>query len=159
MTDKNKLVITRIFDAPRKLVWKMWTDPEMFKKWWGPKVFTCPVSKIDFKVGGKYLHCMQDAAGNRFWSTGIYKEIVPLRKIVSTDSFADETGNVVPASHYGIEGFPIELEVTIEFEERDGTTKMTLTHAGIGNADEKMRKDMDHGWNESFDKLVERLKK
>ncbi len=63
MSDKNALVVTRVFAAPRELVWKMWTDPEMFKKWWGPKMFSCPVSKIDFRVGGKFLHSMSGKAG------------------------------------------------------------------------------------------------
>ena len=67
--DKKALSITRIFDAPRELVWKAWTNPEMFRKWWGPKGFTCPVSRIDFRVGGKYLSCMRGPDGKDYWST------------------------------------------------------------------------------------------
>lgn len=165
--ETGELVITRIFDAPRELVWKMWTEPEYFKKWWGPKVFTCPVSKIDFRVGGEYLHCMRGAAGpgvevKDYWSTGTYKEIVPMEKIVVTDSFADENGNVVPATHYGMEGFPTELLVTITFEEYPpaggGKTKMTLVHSGLEKVDAEMLKNMDQGWNESFDKLAQSIK-
>lgn len=160
----NELTIIRVFDAPRELVWKYWTEPEYFKKWWGPKIFTCPVVKIDFRVGGKYLNCMRGAVtpgGKKqdFWSTGVYKEIVPMEKIVVTDSFADEHGNVVPSTHYGMEGFPLEMLVTVTFEEVEGgKTKMTLTHSGIEGLDPATRDNMDQGWNESFDKLVNSLK-
>jgi uncharacterized protein YndB with AHSA1/START domain len=155
--NKNELVITRIFDAPREVVWKYWTDPEYFKKWWGPKDFTCPVAKIDFRVGGKYLNAMRSKEDQDFWSTGTFKAIVPMEKIVATDSFADKDGNVVPSTHYGMEGFPLALEVTFTFEDLGGKTKMTLTHVGIENIGEKMRAEMEKGWNESFDKITQNL--
>ena len=170
MPNPNELVITRVFDAPVEMVWKMWTDLEMLKKWWGPKIFTCPVVKIDFRVGGKFLGCMrgspaEGAPVQDFWSTGTYKEIIApnpstgLRtgKIVVTDSFADENGNIVPSSHYGMEGMPLEMLVTLLFEDADGKTKMTLTHSGIANIDDKSRTGMNQGWSESFDKLAANL--
>lgn len=154
---ERELVITRVFDAPRELVWKAWTDPDYFKRWWGPKNFTSPVSKIDLRVGGRYLYCMRSPEGQDYWGTGIYREIVPLERLVLTDSFADEKGNVVPASHYGMTGdWPLELLVTVLFEETGGKTKMTLRHIGIPSG--KMSDDTQAGWNESFDKLAESLK-
>ena len=152
----QKLLIVREFDAPLALVWKAWTEPESCMKWWGPKNFTSPFCKIDFKVGGKYLNCMRSPEGKDFWSTGTYLEIVPMERIVCTDSFADEKGNVVPSSHYGMEGFPLELQITVEFEEHEGKTKMTLTHEGIPSG--KMTELTNAGWNESFDKLAAILK-
>lgn len=154
----NALVITRIFNAPRALVWEAWTEPEHFMRWWGPKNFTCPACKIDFRIGGKYHSCMKSAEGQEYWSTGIYKEIVPLEKIVCTDSFADEKGNIVPASYYGMPGdnWPMEFIVRLKFEDLGKKTKMTLTHIGFPIGD---MKDMaGTGWNESFDKLAESLK-
>jgi uncharacterized protein YndB with AHSA1/START domain len=56
---ENEIKITRIFDAPKELVWELWTEPEHFKRWWGPKRITCPECKIYFEVGGKYLACMR----------------------------------------------------------------------------------------------------
>lgn len=53
------IVITRVFDAPRELVWKAWTDPEHLMRWWGPKEFTSPACKVDLRVGGKYVFCMR----------------------------------------------------------------------------------------------------
>lgn len=148
------LTIKRIFRAPRWLIWQYWTVPLHFKKWWGPKIFTCPVSKIDLKVGGIYHHCMKGADGKEYWSTGIYKKIVPLEKLIMTDSFSDKKGNIISAAEYGMKGFPLELEVTVTFEETAGKTKMILVHSGIENIDQHVRKDMKQGWEESFDKLT-----
>lgn len=152
----RELVITRIFDAPRELVWRAWTEPERLMRWWGPKGYTSPVFKIDLRVGGKYLYCMRSPEGKEFWSTGVYREIVPPERLVVTDSFADQDGNVVPASHYGLgEDFPLELEVSVTFEEQDGKTKMTLRHVGLPAG--QMSEMTGAGWNESFDKLAESL--
>ncbi len=96
---EQALVITRVFDAPRELVWKEWTERERFMLWWGPKGFTTPFCKIDLRVGGVYFNCMRSPEGKDYWSGGIYREIVPLERIVCTDSFADEEGNAVPATH------------------------------------------------------------
>lgn len=132
---KTELIITRIFDVPRAVVWKAWTDPELFKRWWGPKNFTTTVSKIDLRKGGSYLANMRSPEGQEFWSTGVYREIVPMERIVCTDSFADEKGKVVPASHYGMPGeWPLELLITLKFEDIGGKTKMTLHHEGAPRA-------------------------
>lgn len=154
--NKNELAITRVFDAPREKVWKAWTDPEEVKKWWGPKNFTAPVSKIDLRVGGRYLSCMRGPDGKDYWSTGVYREIVPMERLVVTDSFADEKGNIVPASHYGMTGdFPLELLVTVTFEELGNKTKMVLLHEGIPAG--MMHELTETGWNESFDKLTDAI--
>jgi uncharacterized protein YndB with AHSA1/START domain len=97
------------------------------------------------------------AIRKEYWSTGIYKEIVPMEKIVATDSFADKDGNIVPSTHYGMEGFPLELEVTFTFKDLGGKTGMTLRHVGIENIGDKMRKEMEQGWNESLDKIARNL--
>ena len=137
---ERELVITRIFDAPSELVWKAWTDPERVMRWWGPKGFTAPFCKIDFRVGGVYLYCMRSPEGKDYWNTGVYREIVPLERIVCTDSFADEKGNVVPATHYGMSAdLPLELLVTVTFEEHEGKTKLTLRHVGIPAGADRIR--------------------
>ena len=154
----RELVITRVFDAPRQLVWKAWTDPEQVRRWWGPKDFTAPVCKIDLRVGGVYLFCMRSPEGQDYWNTGVYREIVPPSRLVCTDSFADEKGNVVPASHYGMLGdWPLELQVTVIIEAQEGKTKMTLRQIGIPSG--TMSEMTEAGWNESFDKLAAALGK
>jgi uncharacterized protein YndB with AHSA1/START domain len=156
-TKESELVITRIFDAPRELVWKAWTESERVKRWWGPKGFTAPFCRINLRVGGTYLYCMQSPEGRDYWSTGLYREIVPPDRIVCTDRFADEKGNVVPASHYGMSGdWPRELVVTVTFEEQEGRTKFTLRYTGFPAGE--MRVLATAGWNESFDKLAEFLR-
>lgn len=170
MSDKNTLVIEREFDAPLDVIWKYWSDPEYMKQWWGPKDFTAPHVTIDFRVGGKVLSCMRGVGApgmgeQDFWSTGTYKEIVPpssdapkTAKIVCTDSFADEKGNIVSAETYGMSGFPLELEVTTTFIEENGKTKMILEHRGIEHLDPSTKENMTQGWNQSFDKIVDKLK-
>lgn len=153
----KEMTIVRVFDAPREQVWKAWTEPEQFMRWWGPKDFTSPAAKIDFRVGGHYLACMRSPESKDFWSTGVYREIVPQKRIVVTDSFSDEDGNVVPASYYGMKGeFPLEMTVTMDFEDMGGNTRMTLRHAGF--SDGPIMEDTKNGWNQSFDKLDRLLK-
>lgn len=153
---KNPIVIDRVFNLPVNKVWSAWTDPEEFKKWLGPENYTCPSSEVDFRVGGKYLHCMRSPDGQEFWSTGVYKEIVPQRKQVYTDSFSDENGNVIPASALNMPGeWPTELLVTVTFEEAGEKTKLKLRHEGIPD---EMRDDCIKGWSESLDKLERNVK-
>ena len=152
---QNEIVINRVFNLPVSVVWLAWTDAEYFKKWWGPRGFTCPSSKMEAKVGGKYLNCMRGPDGKEYWSTGMVKELIPERKLVVTDSFSDEKGNIKPASEYGMAGeWPKELLITVYLEEADGATKMKLKHQGVPN---EMREDCIKGWNESFDKLEENI--
>lgn len=152
------MVFTRAFHASRRRVWEAWTDPEVLKLWWGPKGFTTPVYRIDLRVGGAYFSCMRSPDGKDFCSTGTFKEVVPMERLVYTDSFADEDGNAVPASHYGMPGeWPMETLVTLELTEDGETTKITMRSSGSpeGMASEMARA----GWNESFDKLEEYLGK
>jgi uncharacterized protein YndB with AHSA1/START domain len=150
----NALVIERVFDAPREEVWEAWTNPEQVKKWWGPKDFTAPSVQSDFREGGTYLWAMESPDGQVYWSTGTFREIVPQERLVVTDSFADEEGNVVPASHYGMPGdFTLEMEVTVTFEDvDDGKTKLTLRHEGMPATE--IGQQAEGGWNESLDKLA-----
>lgn len=130
--EAQELVITRIFDAPRELVFRAWTDPALIALWWGPKYFTAPVCMVELHEGGRYLYCMRSPEGQNFWSTGIYTEIVEPERIVYSDSLADADGNIVPPAHYGMDGnWPLELLVTVTFEEHDGKTTLTPRQAGI----------------------------
>ncbi len=156
--NQRDLVIIRVFDAPRELVWKAWTEVERVKQWWGPKDFSAPFVKIDLKVGGEYLYCMSSPEGKDYWSKGNFQEVVPPQRLVLTDSFADEKGNTVPASYYGMSpDFPLETVVTVTFAEYEGNrTKLALGYPGIP------AKEFDNameGWNQSFNKLAGFLKR
>lgn len=153
---RGELLITRTFEAPRELVWRAWTDPEYFKRWWGPRDYTCPFCEMDLRQGGKYLYCMRSPQGADYWGTGVFREVVPLERIVFTDSFADEQGNVVPAAHYGMSpDFPLEMLVTVTFEDLQGKTKLTLRHSGLPIGPDF--NGTQQGWNESLDKLAVHL--
>jgi uncharacterized protein YndB with AHSA1/START domain len=145
--------ITRLIDAPVGKVWRAWSDPELFKKWWGPKGYTSNSAKMDFRVGGRYLWNMHSPEGKDFYSAGVYKEIVPMKKIVFTDSFSDEQGKAIPASQYNMPGnWPLELTTTITMEERDGKTRLTWEEPGVP---EESIADALQGGKETLDKLEE----
>ncbi|KUG21147.1 putative glutathione s-transferase-related transmembrane [hydrocarbon metagenome] len=153
----GEMVITRTFGAPREFVWRAWTEAEYINRWWGPKDFTAPVIRIDLREGGRYLYCMRSPEGQDFWSTGVFREIVPMERIVATDSFSDAKGNVVSASTYGMSGdWPDELVATVTFADADGRTEVTIREAGIPEGE--MRDQAVGGWMESLDKLAEVLK-
>jgi uncharacterized protein YndB with AHSA1/START domain len=154
--NKSSVIITRIFDIQRERMWRYWTEVEKFSCWWGPKEFTAPYAKIDLRVGGKYLYCMRGPDGKDYWGTGIYKEISEPNRIVYSDSFADEHGNVVPATYYGMDGnLPLELEVEVILDDIAGKTRMTLRHFGFPKGE--ILDQTRASWNESFDKLAECL--
>ncbi len=102
--ETERMVVTRVFDAPRELVWKAWTDPKYIMQWWGPKGFTAPVCKMDFRVGGKLLCCMKAPDGQLCgWNAVEYHEIVPYEKIVSLMYFSDAEGNKIDPAQLGME--------------------------------------------------------
>ncbi len=139
----ERMVVTRVFDAPRKLVWKAWTDPKYVMQWWGPKGFTSPVCKMDFRVGGKFLCCMRAPDGQEFWNGGEYHDLL----------FCPE-GNKVEPAHYGIEHEGIDgAHDVITFEDLgNGRTKLTL----IGNEPMESAKNSGQfeGWNQILDKVA-----
>ena len=157
MTDstssKDAVVIERTLEAPVDLIWRMWTDPEHFKKWYGPKGFTVPVADMELRVGGKRLICMASPDGSmKMWTTGEYTEIVTKERLVYTESPADENGNVVLPSAYGMndDEHPATTEVTVLLEDLDGRTKMIVTHAGVPAG-------AKGGWEQAFAKMADRI--
>lgn len=152
VNDAERMVVTRVFDAPRELVWKAWTDPKYVQQWWGPKGFTSPFCRMDFRVGGKFLYCMKSPDGQEFWNGGEYHEIVPFEKIVSSMYFADSKGNKVEPADYGIEHEAMEDEPDmILFEDLgNGRTKLTF----IGN--ETMQNAIKSGQLEGMKQILDK---
>ena len=155
LNETERMVVTRVFDAPRELVWKAWTDPKYVMQWWGPKGFTASVCKMDFRVGGKFLICTRTPDGQEFWHGGEYHEIVPLEKIVSSMCFSDSEGNKVEPAQLGIEHEAIEgAHDVILFEDLgNGRTKLTF----IGNEPMESAKNSGQleGMNQVLDKVAE----
>lgn len=154
----HTLILTRVFDAPRELVFKAWTQPQRMKQWWGPKGFTCPVCTIDLHPGGEIFTCMRSPEGKDYWSKCKYKEIEVPQRIVCTDSFADEHGNIVSPQDYGMSfDWPTEALITVIFTEHGRMTRLMLQHSPLNPGQER---DMcQQGWTESLDKLDDYLNK
>ena len=153
----EEIVIRRLFKASRDVLWKAWTDPELLMKWCGPKDFTSPFCKIDFRVGGRYLICMRSSEGEDMWSTGTFREIINQHMIAYTDCFADDHGNVVSAAYYGLNAnFPAETLVTVAFNKLRSKTRIKLMQDGLPPG--KMTIMIRRSWSQSFDKLAESLK-
>jgi uncharacterized protein YndB with AHSA1/START domain len=151
----ERMTITRIFDAPRELVWKAWTDPQYVMQWWGPKGFTSPVCKMDFREGGKYLCCMKSPDGQEFWNAGEYHEIVPIEKIVSSMYFADSEGNKVEPETLGIEHESIENAYDTALFEDLGNGKTKLTFIGNEPMESAVNSGQVEGWNQILDKVAD----
>ena len=151
---KDAVVIERTFEAAVDLIWQMWTQPELFQKWYGPKGFSIPVAEIDLRVGGKRLICMSSPDGSmKMWTTGEHIEVSPTERLVYTESMSDENGNIISPSDMGMpEGYPTTTEVTVLLQDLGGRTKMVMTHAGVP-ADSPGAS----GWNQAFDKLADHL--
>lgn len=166
MEENKKIVISRVFDAPREKVWHAWTHSDMVKKWWGPKDFTAPSVSIDLQVGGKYIYAMHGPKGSQWdkdmYSAGVYKEIVPMEKLVMTDYFSDEHGNKMSPMLQGQSAdMPDEMHVTILFEDvENGRTKLSIIYTPESDKayDAMLKSGMREGWSTSLDKLAQSLK-
>jgi uncharacterized protein YndB with AHSA1/START domain len=154
-TTENSIAIIRVFDTPPNIVFKSWTDPECVKQWFSPKSFTTPYCSIDLRVGGECLLCMRSAEGKDYWSKGVFREIIEPKLIIRTDTFSDEKGNIVSPKQYGMNNWPDETIVQVNFADYAGRTKLTIQHYPIEPGEER---DMcRQGWNECLDKLADYL--
>ncbi|MDU8943474.1 SRPBCC family protein [Ovoidimarina sediminis] len=148
--------ITRSFAAPIETVWRTWTEPALFRQWYGPKGFTVPVAEMDLRVGGTRRICMEMQAPDRvmrMWFTGVYTEITAPRRLVYTEAMCEEDGTLIDPQSMGMpEGTPAFTEVTVDLAEAGEGTEMTMIHKGVpaGSPGEG-------GWNAAFDNLAEAL--
>jgi uncharacterized protein YndB with AHSA1/START domain len=149
---KDAIVIERIFDPPVEVIWQMWTQPEHFKNWYGPKGFSVPVAEIDVRVGGKRLICMESPDGTmKMCTAGEHTEVAPNERLAYTESMADENGNVV-APPSDEQGHPGTTLVTVQLESLGGRTKMTMTHAGVA-----ANSPGATGWEQAFAKMADHI--
>ena len=141
---KLELTITRVFDAPRALVWQAWTDPEQLMKWWGPERHPATHLAMDVRPGGVWRNCLRSVeTGQDLWHHGRFREVVPMERLVFTFTWEED----------GERG--VETVVTITFAEQGGQTLMTLHQAPFQS--DFQRDDHDGGWNSAFDRLAEQL--
>ncbi|PYT00443.1 MAG: hypothetical protein DMF63_07705 [Acidobacteria bacterium] len=150
------IVITREFAAPRQLVWDAWTKPEHIEKWFGPKGFNTRVDEMDFKVGGRSSYVMIGPDGGEYPADGVFKEIVPIEKIVSSaDGFSKEFQEAHPEMDLP-KGTTV---MTYLFDDLGDSTKLTLitTHSSVEERKKHEAMGVVQGWGSSFDKLDELL--
>jgi len=141
---ERELTITRVFDAPRALVFKAWTDAAQLAQWWGPKGFTNPVCEIDARVGGALRIHMRAPDGTIYPMKGEIRELVPPERLTFTNIAVDEAG------HHIIEGF-----TTVTFADEGSKTKMILHTRGSAVVEKAVAylQGMEMGWTMSIDKL------
>jgi len=142
---EQELVITRIFNAPRELVFDAWTKAEHLKHWQGaPRGFTVTTEESDIRVGGGFRICMRSAAGVDHWLQGSYREIVRPERLVFTHAWFDASGKPTR-----------ETVVTVTFVARGNRTEMTLRQSGFGSVESRDGHKM--GWMSALEVLDEYL--
>jgi uncharacterized protein YndB with AHSA1/START domain len=147
---EREVVITRVYDAPRALVFKAWIDPKHLKRWFGPKVFTNPVCEVDARVGGAWRIVMRSPEGVDFPCGGVYREIVEPERLVFTNIATDNDGNPI-----------IDALTTVTFAEQGRKTKLTLTTRAVALVEYAAAylQGMEAGWTQSLESLAEELAK
>lgn len=147
-SDANDLVITRVFDAPRDLVFRVWTDPAHVARWWGPKDFTNPRCELDVRPGGAIHIDMRSPDGTVYPMKGVFAEIVAPERLVFSSSALDENGAAL-----------FEVLTTVTFVDEGGKTKLTMrAHVTKTTPGAQMYLEgMETGWTQSLQRLADHL--
>lgn len=141
----RELRITRIFDAPRELVFKAWTDPQHLINWWGPRGSFTPKCEMDARPGGSYQFLMRASSGREVIWSGVCREFIAPEKLVLTCSVRNLDGTVISA----------ETVLTLTLEDQQGKTRLTL-HQGVFDS-EQNREAHSRGWSDALDRIGEYL--
>ncbi len=147
-TTETDLVITRVFNARRELVFKAWTDPKAMVQWWGPRGFTTPLCESDPRPGGAIRIHMRAPDGRIYPSVGTYHEVVEPERVVATTSVLDAEGNEL-----------LEVLNTVTFLEHADGTELTLRAHVVKSTPQAapMLAGMKEGWRQTLDRLGEFL--
>jgi uncharacterized protein YndB with AHSA1/START domain len=158
---ERELVITRVFDAPRDLVWKAFTEPEHLTHWWGPKGFTTRVHKLELRAGGVFFYSQKMPDGREMFGKWVYREIVAPQRMVIVSSFADANENL--ARNPFSPNWPLEMLGTSTFTENQGRTTLTIRTRPINATESECKtfydgnSSMEQGFGSTFDRLDEYL--
>ncbi len=145
----NELLLTRVFNAPRKLVWEAWTQSEHIASWYGPEGFTTRVERNDFRQGGQWRFVMIGPDKAEYPSEGVYQQIVPYERYVSTDDFAEDYDAI------NKDKLPAAMVVTTIFEDIGDKTRVSIRIMHPTLEDKRRHEEMGviAGWNSMMDKL------
>lgn len=143
---EGKVAITRVFDAPRALVWQAWTDPKMMAQWFGPRGFTSSVPQLDLRVGGALRIVMHGPDGSDYPMKGVFTEVKAPERLVFSNIALDNDGNHL-----------LEGETVVTFSEQGGKTTLHVASHMVGRVPvaPQMLAGMEAGWTQSIDKLEE----
>ena len=155
-------VISRVFAAPRELVWKAWTEPQHLTRWWGPRAFTNPVCVLDVRPGGAYRVVMRSPEGAEYPLKGVYREIVAPERLVMTidcSEHPDAWHDLVNPNRDKKKKPFLEMLQTVTFEDLGGKTKLTIRSRFESGAIRAamLKMGMTAGWSQSLDRLAELL--
>ena len=147
-SNPQELVLTRVFDAPRKLVFQAWTDAKCVAEWWGPQHFTNPVCEVDARPGGAIRIHMRAPDGTVYVMTGVFQEVVEPERLVFTSAALDDKGNAL-----------FEVLTTVTFTEHEGKTKQTMRARVIKSTPQSAPyiAGMEQGWTQSLERLTSYL--
>jgi uncharacterized protein YndB with AHSA1/START domain len=148
LPNERRVVITRVFDAPRDLVWRAWTEPKHVAQWFGPKIFTVPSCELDVRVGGAFRLTMRGPNGDDYPMQGVFREVVKPERLSYSNIAVDNDGNHL-----------LEGVTTVTFEAVGGKTRIVIdAHAiGVSPLAPQMLAGMEAGWSQSLDKLAASL--
>jgi len=155
---ENEFVLTRVFNAPREIVFKAWTDPKQMARWWGPKSFTNPVCQMDVRPGGKMRIVMRGPDGKEYPFKGVFLEVVEPERLVYTNDSSEhgqEWHNLVNPDRE--KGEPI---TTVTFEDESGKTRLTvrMVFPSTKLRDGYLRGGLSQGFEQSLDRLEDVLR-
>lgn len=153
----HEFVISRVFNAPRGMVWKAWTDREELMKWFGPKGCTIPHAMLDLRPGGVFHYALRTPDGMEMWGKWVFREIVAPEKLVLVSSFSDAKGGMT--RHPLSATWPLETLSTTTFEEQAGKTTITIRWSPLNATDLEIstfdgaHEGMQMGWKGTFEQL------
>jgi uncharacterized protein YndB with AHSA1/START domain len=154
----REFVVTRVFDAPRTLVFKAWTEPARLARWFGPKGFTMLSCTLDLRPGGVFHYGMQSPDGHAMWGRWVFREVVTPERLAFVASFSDESGGVT--RHPFAPDWPAEVLSTLTFAEHDGRTTLTMWGVPVNASDSERKtfeagsESMQKGWAGTLDQLA-----
>ena len=157
-TPEQEFTLTRVFDAPRDLVWAAWTDLKHLAQWWGPKGFTMEVCNMDLRPGGTFHYGMKAPNGQLMWGKFVYREVTPPERLVLVNSFSDEKGGLT--RHPWSANWPLEVLNTTTFTEQDGKTTLSMRGRPINATQEELdtyaagHESMNKGFAGTMDQLA-----
>ena len=161
-TPTSAFELTRVFKAPRPLVWKAWSEAERLQEWWGPKGCTLKVAGLEFRPGGFFhyaMHFSSDAPP--MWGRFMYREIIAPERLVWLNSFSNQGCGITRAPFE--QAIPLEIQNTVTFEERQGMTTVKLQARPHGASAEEVKvfygmfASLAQGYGGTLDKLDDHL--